>query len=265
MIFLIPLISSITLDNETILNTTVSNSSMTFSVTVIVDSVKVNPTYIYLENVATPSGTCSYINHSISNSNLDSADFGCEGSVNNGNGNNGNGYTPGPFSWITYDVSDEQFKNGYTKELAVGTRLRIMIDGEYHYVGVVEIMDELVVINVSSITQQSTLAIEDTRRFEVTSDDYYDISVTLNSITDNKASITIISIDEEVTPKTEAEEKEKEEKAKQGSKVWIFLVCVIVFIFLLVLIFLTKRFFSHKNEQLTEISQEDISKEGHNI
>ena len=44
-------------------------------------------------------------------------------------------------------------------------------------------------------------------------DDIYDILVTLNSINNSKADITILSINEEITTETEAEEQEKEDTA----------------------------------------------------
>jgi len=118
-------------------------------------------------------------------------------------------------SWtITHAIGDEQFKAGYTKELGIKNRLRVSIDNEYHYIGVVELTSTTAVINVSSTPQQATLSIGDTRRFDVNDDSYYDIKVTLNSISDNKASITILSISEEVTAETEAEEEGKEAAAK---------------------------------------------------
>jgi len=114
----------------------------------------------------------------------------------------------------TYVVTDEQFIEGYTKELAKKHRFKIPIGGENHYVGVVELTDTTATINVSSTPQQATLAIGDIRRFDVTEDGYYDLNVKLNSIENNKANLTIKSIHEKVTVETEAEEAEKEEKAK---------------------------------------------------
>ncbi len=116
----------------------------------------------------------------------------------------------------THAISNEQFDEGFTKEFVAKSRVRVIIESTYHYVGVISLTDTTATINVSSTPQQATLSIGDLRKFEVTNDSYYDLSVALNSMnaTTDKANITIKSISEEVTVETEAEEKEKEEAAK---------------------------------------------------
>ncbi len=98
-------------------------------------------------------------------------------------GDTGGGGTPS-FWTSTYLVSDEEFLQGFTKERGVGERFRVIIDNESHYVGVVDLNTEngKVTINVSSEMQQANLLVGDLRRFEVTNDSYYDLSVKLNSI-----------------------------------------------------------------------------------
>ena len=75
--------STITFNPGTVLNTTSSNSSMTFSFTVNATNLTINPTSIYLEGISYISGgeikTCTSINHTAKNTNLASADFGCTG------------------------------------------------------------------------------------------------------------------------------------------------------------------------------------------
>ena len=91
-------------------------------------------------------------------------------------------------------------------------------------------------INVSSEPQQATLAIGDFRRFDVLDDDYYDLSVTLNSIESSKANLTVKSIHEEVTAETIAEEEEKEKGAEGEEEIeesyltwlWVLIGVVVV-------------------------------------
>ncbi len=83
VLLVIPLTSAVTFNPGTVLNTTSSNSSMTFSFTVNATNLTINPTSIYLKTVSYVRDgeikTCSFINHTAKNTNLASADFGCTG------------------------------------------------------------------------------------------------------------------------------------------------------------------------------------------
>lgn len=150
------------------------------------------------------------------------------------------GGTGTPSFWKnTFLVNEEQFEQGFTRERGGGERFRVVIDGENHHVGVVSLTDTTATINVSSETQQATLVIGDTRRFEVTNDSYYDVQVILNSIADDKADLTIKSISEEVTEETEAEEREKEavakgEEAEKRNLIWLWWLIGIVVLVIVV-------------------------------
>ena len=99
--------------------------------------------------------------------------------------------------WInTYTVTDAQFQAGYNKSLLERERLKIKIEGQDHYVGIVDIDPTSVKINVSSHMQQAKFDVGERKKFEVTDDNYYDLAVTLNSITQPKASITVEAIQE---------------------------------------------------------------------
>ena len=102
-------------------------------------------------------------------------------------------------------------------------------------------------IEVASEPKEATLSIGDVRRFEVTGDDYYDISVTLESIVDGKAKVTIKPNNELVTVETEAEEKAKEDVAKeqkeaeQGDKLWTYSIIGIVIILIVVVVIVVRK------------------------
>ena len=74
-LLLISLANAVTLDSGTVLNTTLSNSSMTFNtITVTVDQVTVEPTYIELFNISYTSAqgvaqSFPYLNWSTPNTN----------------------------------------------------------------------------------------------------------------------------------------------------------------------------------------------------
>jgi len=100
------------------------------------------------------------------------------------------------------DDSDELSVLGsVTRQLQEKHRIKIKVNGETHFVGVIDggLTESTATIEVSSAHDQSaTLGIGDTERFDLDADAFYDITVTLNSIADNKADLTIEPVHEEV-------------------------------------------------------------------
>ncbi len=140
----------------------------------------------------------------------------------------------------SYSISDNQFKEGYTQQLATKGRIKFKVGSTIHQVGVLELTETTAKIEVSSTPQEATLAIGDTRKFDVSEEGYYDISVTLNSILDGKADLTIMSINELITEESEVGEQEKEEDAEGGEEIqesssifkkwWFWLIVVLVIV-----------------------------------
>lgn len=101
-------------------------------------------------------------------------------------------------------VADADFVKGYTTRLSYRQRVKISIGGQDHYVGIVNLTSTKAVINISSDPQQVTLYIGDDAKVNLDGDDYYDIYIKLNSITNNTANVTVRSIFEKTTtPVTE--------------------------------------------------------------
>ena len=132
-----------------------------------------------------------------------------------------------------------------SRELGTKNRIRIKINNIKHEVGVKALTTSTATIEVSSTPQTAILSIGDTRRFDVTSDDYYDLSVTLNKIANNKASITLKSIYEKVTTETAAPQEQGKEQAaaaaqtqpetgtletKSNTVVWVIVGIIVVLI-----------------------------------
>lgn len=125
----------------------------------------------------------------------------------------GGGSAGSAVSWkMTYRATEEDLESGYKKELAEKHRVKFKIGENYHYAGITEITSSTASIKVWSEVQEATLSIGDTRRFDLDSNGYYDISITLNAI-GKKADITIKKISEKVTVETEKQEEVKEEEA----------------------------------------------------
>jgi len=137
-------------------------------------------------------------------------------SEDSGGSSGGGGGGGGAASGATYVLSEAQFLEGYSNQLAINDKIKFNVKNESHEVKFIELTESTAKINVSSETQQATLSIGDERNFELSGDNFYDLKVILDSIdfTSKKVNFTIISIDEEVTPETIAEENSKEGNAK---------------------------------------------------
>lgn len=140
-------------------------------------------------------------------------------------------------SGFTYSVSAAQFATGYSRELGINDRFKINISNELHYVKLVGVTATTASINVSSVTQEATLALGDTRRFDVDEDSNYDLSVTLSfvNVTSSKATFMVKSISGVVTAETIGVEEGLEKEAvdvaddeSMGGLWWIWVVALIV-------------------------------------
>lgn len=150
----------------------------------------------------------------------------------------------------TRSITNEEFTQGYTKQLAAKNRLKVAVEGTNHFVGVLSLTGTTATIEVSSTPQQATLSVGDVRRFDVTGDGSYDVQVTLNGIADNKADVTVKSISEIITPATEEEEVAKEtaaagEEVEVGKpllkSVWFWIVVIVVVLVIVYVVYRKKR------------------------
>ncbi len=150
----------------------------------------------------------------------------------------------------TYTVSDQKFVEGYTKILSKKHRLKIKISEEDHYVGVTDITSTTVTISVSSTPQTATLSVGEEKKFEVTGDDFLDISVTLNSLKNNQADITIKSIYEKIPEEIQEELPEEipaevptEEVSEEAPRnlLWLWILIIIIIIAVIVYIIYKKK------------------------
>jgi hypothetical protein len=187
------------------------------------------------------SGNLAYSNVSYV---VSSADGG-----NGGGGGGGGGVDP-PFYTNTFLMYEKEFSEvgSITILLNERERIRIKVDGQIHHVGIRELYSTTANIEVSSDPQQIIFNIGDENKFDVTEDSFYDLSVILNSIESNKASITITSISGDGIVE-EAEEGEEgildglgEIVEKSKSKYWIILgVIVLVVAAVIIGIIIKKR------------------------
>ncbi|NHJ31894.1 MAG: hypothetical protein FK732_03435, partial [Asgard group archaeon] len=133
-----------------------------------------NPCYIDTTNnriwVRLPhfSGTSASISGGVTN--VSSSDDDDDDSSSSSSTTTVTGY------WTTTYVADNSDflnKTGYTRELNSKQRLRVVIGGVNHYVGVVSLTSSTATINVSSDPQQAVFSVGQEKKFDVTSDGWY--------------------------------------------------------------------------------------------
>ncbi|MCH7567909.1 MAG: hypothetical protein IIA87_00650 [Nanoarchaeota archaeon] len=181
-------------------------------------------------------------------------------SCSGGGSPGGSGPGPGGSQWITTFIEDDEpleTRGSITKELAERHRVKINVVGVVHYVGILAdgLTGTSVTIQVSSShEQESTLNIGETAKVDVSDpiDNVYDLSVTLNSIESNKASITILPIQESYTLEEEEAAPEEVEEgppalgpeelaAAPRSLAWLWILIVVIGIVVVVWVVVRKR------------------------
>ena len=172
-------------------------------------------------------------------------------------GSSGGGVaTSGPFFLRTYDLQGINLSTGYTQDLKFRERLKTNISGGIHYIGITSVTNRSITANITisvySSPQRFVFNIGDKYKFDVNSDGYYDLSVKLNSITAETASITIQAINEDVNffrqlePQIEESNKsvaEQVPEVKTEIKIpwdWILRGVILVFAVLVVLFIVYK-------------------------
>lgn len=165
----------------------------------------------------------------------------CSGSGSGAAAGGGGGSTT---TWTNTYVEDsvpleDAGSGGVTKDLGSGQRVRLKVVGQEHYVGIKSLTTTSATIEVSSEPQEATLNVGGVKKFDVNNDDYYDMQVTLVSITENKANVKVVAINErvvieETTPAGEegaggqAGEQPTPSQGRSKAVVWIVLILVVI-------------------------------------
>lgn len=180
------------------------------------------------------------------------------GSGGGGGGGGGGSSITNFWTKGTYSITEEQFSQGHSMEILAKQRVKVKVSNEDHYVGIKELIGTTAKIEVSSAPQEKILSVGEEWKTEITGDNYYDLSVKLTSIANNKAIIFVKSIyelipqetPEEQTPEQEAEESPQitgeatEGEVKEGrnlSWLWILLGLIVVILIVWLLMHSKKR------------------------
>lgn len=174
------------------LGSTSSSSTYTTSGSVSLSGLSTSTLYYYNITICDQAANCAPTNGTYNFT---------TSAASSGTGGNGDGGTTSTDWTVTYYSTDAQFKNGYNRAFKEKERVAVKVNYLYHYVGVKAITSTGATISVQSTPQQVAMNIGDTKKFEVTNDSYYDISVMLNSIDANgtRANLTITSVNESIS------------------------------------------------------------------
>ena len=103
----------------------------------------------------------------------------------------------GTTSSIALSLTPTDMQNGVSKNVLKGWRLKFKTaNAQDHEIGVGDIANGKVSITVSSTPQTASLSVGEEKKFELTGDNNYDLSVKLNSINGNIASLAVKQISE---------------------------------------------------------------------
>ncbi len=199
-------------------------------------------------NTGTIQHTCSFTNNAgISSTAVGSYVVEGIGTGTGGSGGTGTAGTSGTTTWsATYSVTSGDFTAGHTRELAEKTRLKVLVENTEHFVGVLDVTSDSAKISVSSTHQEATMKVGETKKFEVTGDNFYDMQVTLESVSGSKAKLTIKAIREEVpaagtTTGTGTAGAGTTGTTGAGASSWVWIVLVIIVVVVVAVVWYKKR------------------------
>ena len=121
-----------------------------------------------------------------------------------GGGNHGGG--GGGSKTLVQSVGESQMLSGYTQSLSKGNKLTFRLqDNSSHSLTLMALDSSSINLTLASNPFNVTLTIGQELKINLSSSEYYDLYLRLNSITNNKANITIQSISESILVKTKIE------------------------------------------------------------
>ena len=204
------------------------------------------------------------------------------GSTGSTGGSTGS-YSSSPIT-MTYTLTLPEFAAGYTNQLTKGDRIKFTIKNDSHTIAMNSVSASEITVNVSSILQQKTIALGAVGKFDVNSDNIYDLSISFISYNSStkKAKLTVQNINEPITPSqtpqitptpapstkpatappttpptTSPTDNSAAEKKKQTNNMILTIVIIIVIIAIIIILYLIFRG-THKKKKRREYMMEAL-------
>jgi hypothetical protein len=115
----------------------------------------------------------------------------------------------------SYAASKTQMADGFTKKMKEEDKVRFQIGEEEHTVTVLEVSESSVKVKVESEPVEVSLKAGQEEKFELTSDEYYDLMIKYDTIEKEKVNLTIQTIYEKIETEEEEEETMTETTEEQ--------------------------------------------------
>jgi hypothetical protein len=254
--------------NSTNLNLTTFNSSFVYNHTIPLTGLTSSTRYYYNITICDYANNCNTsgtynVTTSSSEYHIESTS-GSTGSSGSGSGSSTNSYSP--------KLNETEI--GYTKKLSKGDIIKFMLlDKSNHTLTINEINSSYIKLTIKSEPINITLFIGQTKKLNLSSPDYYDISLRLNSIENNKADLTLMTINELIIKddkkiiahdeneiQTDDEPIKEEPDNENTSNMFIIfipiiLMILIIFILIVIFILIIKKTIKNKSKKRKNIKE----------
>ncbi len=136
-------------------------------------------------------------------------------------GGGGGGGGGGGSSAQTYTLNEQQISSGYTKALKVNDKIKFTIAkngvNETHTITATKVLTNNATLQIKSDPIDATMNIGETKKIDMDLDGVYDLLIILNKILNNRADVTVQTINEEV-PGAESPELNKEAQTTEENQ-----------------------------------------------
>ncbi|MBI2451933.1 hypothetical protein HYV50_02525, partial [Candidatus Pacearchaeota archaeon] len=138
------------------------------------------------------------------NSGSKSGSFTTDSSTGGSGGGGGGGGGSSTTSYTTTYAEDSfplnSISAGVSKSLGARERVKLNVLGTTHYVGVPSggIVNNKVTVEVTSTPERATLGVGETAKFDLDNNGYYDLSIGVKTIFNNKADLVITALNEKI-------------------------------------------------------------------
>jgi hypothetical protein len=173
----------------------------------------------------------------------------CGSSSSGGSGGGGTSTWTNTYNYNSQELSEQT--EPITKTLSSHSRVKVMVEGEEHYVGVKSVTASSASIEIASTPQTAEINVGETKKFDIDADGSYEIQVILNKIVGTSADLSISYIDEktvagEVTSGTESDENagtfgEGITETVKSNKVWFIVGGIVILLVIILVVFFVLR------------------------
>lgn len=146
-------------------------------------------------------------------------------------------------------VSETQIKNAYeNSNLSENTEIKIKVANQSHSIKIGSITNSSVVLTIYSSPKQASFSVGEEKKFELTEDNYNDLKIKLNSISSNKANITLKEIHELIINGTTQRANDQGNFNRKKSIIIFALIGGGILLFIIGIIFLVKKYKKNKED-----------------